>query len=362
MQNRIKVTIALGLVWLAGCGQKRADDTVLGTVPGEEESLRRAFQQRVVVPKAPAKTPETLKPGEFVWRPEAAPEGPVLVVVSLPEQRAYVYRNGIAIGVSTVSTGKKGHETPTGVFTVLEMHKVHHSNKYNNAPMPNMERLTWDGVALHAGKLPGYPASHGCVRMPLEFSALLFGASHKGVTVVISGAHSDPAHLVHPGLIAPTTPDAKQEVSISELAAGRYEWSPDRAPDGPVSLLLSSADEMIYVFRGGIEIGRSRIQVVDSETPLGAAVYTVLEGSTERKSELALGRPALRWMGVSLEDKNGKASPLDVIRRLRVNPEFAELAYNTLEPGSTVMVTDASATPATRGGTGMTVMTNEGVD
>ncbi len=74
------------------------------------------------------------------------------------------YRNGVRIAVSTCSTGKKGHETPTGVFTILEKDKDHHSSTYNNAPMPNMNRLTWSGVALHAGNLPGYPASHGCVR------------------------------------------------------------------------------------------------------------------------------------------------------------------------------------------------------
>ena len=97
----------------------------------------------------------SLKPGEFIWAPQLAPEGPITLVVSLSDQRAYVYRNGVRIGASTVSTGKKGHETPTGVFTILQKNAKHFSNKYNNAPMPYMQRLTWDGIALHAGKLPG---------------------------------------------------------------------------------------------------------------------------------------------------------------------------------------------------------------
>jgi hypothetical protein len=84
--------------------------------------------------------PARLKPGEYVWYPELSPQGPIVVVVSLPEQRAYVYRNGVIIGASTVSTGKKGHETPTGVFTILQKHEDHYSNLYANAPMPYMQR------------------------------------------------------------------------------------------------------------------------------------------------------------------------------------------------------------------------------
>ena len=118
---------------------------------------------------AQAKSPVTtkpdpafpLKPGDFIWHPERATEGPVVVIVSIPEQKAFVYRNGIRIGQSTVSTGRPGHATPTGVFTILQKDINHHSSTYNNAPMPYMERLTWDGIALHAGHLPGYPASHG---------------------------------------------------------------------------------------------------------------------------------------------------------------------------------------------------------
>lgn len=95
---------------------------------------------------APAPAPLQLLPGEYLWLPELAPKGPLLVLVSLPEQRAYVYRNGVRIGVATVSTGKKGYETPTGVFTILQKKREHYSNLYDNAPMPFMHRLTWDGL------------------------------------------------------------------------------------------------------------------------------------------------------------------------------------------------------------------------
>src|SRR5580698_5619806 len=98
----------------------------------------------------PIDTPiNQLKKGEFLWMGEAVTEGPVVMVVSITEQRGYVYRNGILIGATTVSTGRPGHLTPTGVFTVLQKQKEHRSTIYDGAPMPYMERLTWGGIALH---------------------------------------------------------------------------------------------------------------------------------------------------------------------------------------------------------------------
>ncbi|QAY80040.1 hypothetical protein ETR14_21725 [Sphingosinicella sp. BN140058] len=125
----------------------------------------------------------SLRPGKFLWAPERASAGPVEIVVSIPLQRAFVYRGGSLIGVSTVSTGKPGHRTPVGTFDILEKRREHYSNKYNNAPMPFMQRLTWDGVALHAGQIPGHPASHGCIRLPKEFARLLFGVTKVGASV-----------------------------------------------------------------------------------------------------------------------------------------------------------------------------------
>src|SRR6478735_2870735 len=149
---------------------------------------------------------EPLAPGKFVWDAKAVTAGPLLVAINLDEQMAYVYRNGQRIGRSTVSSGKKGYETPTGVFSILQKNKDHYSKKYNNAPMPNMQRLTWDGIALHAGNLPGYPASHGCVRLPLEFSKLLFGVSSTGVTVVISRSREAPSEVSGDLLVSNRSP------------------------------------------------------------------------------------------------------------------------------------------------------------
>src|ERR1043165_6334768 len=127
----------------------------------------------------------TLKPGEYVWEPERAPDGPLLIVASITEQVAYVFRNGIRIARSSVSTGRPGHRTPTGVFTILDKEVHHTSSIYKGAEMPYMERVTGGGAALHAGDLPGYPGSPGYFRLPLKFSKLLFGVTMKGATVII---------------------------------------------------------------------------------------------------------------------------------------------------------------------------------
>src|SRR5437660_3820357 len=144
-----------------------------------------------------------LKPGEYWWNPRISPEGPVVVLVSIPQQAMHVYRNGILIGRTTVSTGSKGHATPGGVFSILEKKQEHYSKKYDNAPMPNMQRLTWTGIAMHSGNLPGYPASHGCIRLPFDFSQLLFSATANGGTVVVGDGKTPVPHLAsNPGLDA----------------------------------------------------------------------------------------------------------------------------------------------------------------
>jgi hypothetical protein len=142
---------------------------------------------------------DILAPGTFDWQPELSPSGDMLVVVSLPQQQVHVYRGGVRIGRSTISSGKPGHETPTGVFPILQKQVMHRSTLYDDAPMPYMQRLTWDGVALHAGRLPGYPASHGCIRLPKEFSKLLYGVTNHDTVVIVADYDAFPADVVAPG-------------------------------------------------------------------------------------------------------------------------------------------------------------------
>ncbi|MEO6155159.1 MAG: L,D-transpeptidase family protein [Thermomonas sp.] len=162
---------------------------------------------------------DPLQPGDYSWNPERAADGQVVVVVSIPQQRAHVYRNGVRIGVSTVSTGQAGHPTPTGTFEILQKKVLNHSNLYNNAPMPYMQRLTWDGIALHAGKIPGYPASHGCIRLPLAFAKILYAETERGMLVVIADDSSHGPDVVYPGDRAPVDAYSGLPVMPSEGVA-----------------------------------------------------------------------------------------------------------------------------------------------
>ena len=147
-----------------------------------------------------------LAPGTFEWTPDVASSGPVTVVVSLPEQMAYVYRGEKRIGRSSISSGRPGYDTPPGVYEILEKDRNHRSNKYNDAPMPFMQRLTWDGVALHAGAIPGYPASHGCVRLPREFAEALFEVTERGGRVIVADETNFGEAVLHPGDRVPVDP------------------------------------------------------------------------------------------------------------------------------------------------------------
>lgn len=149
---------------------------------------------------------DALKPGAFEWLSEPAAGSRITVVVSLPQQMAHVYADGVRVARSTISSGKPGHETPTGTFPILEKRRTHLSNLYNNAPMPFMQRLTWDGIALHAGAIPGRPASHGCVRLPHAFAEKLFELTERDMVVVIADETSHSLAVAHPGDRLPVNP------------------------------------------------------------------------------------------------------------------------------------------------------------
>ena len=274
----------------------------------------------------------------------------MLVVVSLDEQLAYVYRNGIRVGIASVSTGKPGHATPTGVFKILQKDKDHRSKKYDDAPMPYAERLTWDGVALHAGGLPGYPSSHGCVHLPSEFARLLFGITEMGMTVVIAKQGSAPQDVVHPIGLAPVDAGTGAAVAVPRLSADEaYRWEPERSPSGPVSLLFSGADQRVLVFRNGVEIGRARVVVDDPAMPLGTHAYAA-----------AAGTGSDRWVGVSMpghaSDAGQRIDPA-ALKRVHVSPEFMALLQPLLEPGTALVVTDLPVLEQETTGRVMTVVT-----
>ena len=128
---------------------------------------------------------DQLKPGQYLWHDASDAEGDPRVVISISDQTAYLYRGDTLVAVSSVSTGRDGHPTPIGIFPVLAKKAMHKSKKYDDAPMPFMQRLDDFGIAMHAGNLPGYPASHGCVRLPAAFAKKLFAITRTGTEVVI---------------------------------------------------------------------------------------------------------------------------------------------------------------------------------
>lgn len=294
-----------------------------------------------------------LQPGEFTWHPERQPTGPVAVVVSIPEQRVHVYRNGVRIAVSTCSTGKPGHATPTGVFVVLQKDKNHHSSTYNDAPMPNMNRLTWSGIALHAGELPGYPASHGCVRLPMAFSTNLFTVTHIGTPVIISGATSDPWELTHPGMVLGAYAE-HEFTDIEATLAGKKapsDWTEsETAPI--VSVIASSSDRKIMLLKNSDVIAESGLTIGGSG-PLGSHVF-VLNGS----SPTAKG---MHWTGLSYNAAaGGPAQPeTQVINRVKADPSFVTAMRNEMHPGMVLILTDAPLTPDTRTGEDFVIMTHD---
>ena len=280
-----------------------------------------------------------LKPGEFIWAPHLSPDGPMVMVVSLTAQQAYVYRNGVRIGASTVSTGKKGKETPTGVFTILQKNAKHRSNLYNNAPMPYMQRLTWDGIALHAGNLPGYPASHGCVRLPMAFARGLFDETSMGMTVVVTREAPNPTRLDGGDLLAPVTAEG---ASVASAAAGQrlaaneaFRWQPELAPAGPVTIIVSSRDQRLMVLRNGKLIGRGRIQIPPGRVSGDHALQFTGFDAQQRT----------QWTYVSVpgqEQIKGRALDFSGANDLKISPEYLKRVRSVLTPGATLLITDAA--------------------
>lgn len=179
-----------------------------------------------------------------------ATKGPLKIIVSLNKQRMYVYRGQERLLTSRVSTGKRGHSTPAGVFSILEKRKWHRSNIYSGAPMPYMQRLTWSGIALHAGHVPNYPASHGCIRLPKRFARRLFQETKVGAHVIVTRDETEPQPIEHRNLLQPrplhlVTMDAQtalqQRLSFNRRAPF-YIALPERANRGKRYAALAAKD------------------------------------------------------------------------------------------------------------------------
>jgi lipoprotein-anchoring transpeptidase ErfK/SrfK len=189
---------------------------------------------------------------------DAMPKGPLQIVVSIANQHVTLYSNGARVTQSPVSTGVPGRPTPTGVFSIIQKDRYHHSNLYSNAPMPYMERITWSGVALHEGPLPGYPASHGCIRLTHEFAARLWVIARLGVRVIVARNDVAPVDFAHPRLFAPKVKPAEPPTASAEPEKHAAEMAPVKlaqaAAPGPDPQATPAGDGDL---RGTLEVRSS---------------------------------------------------------------------------------------------------------
>ena len=270
-------------------------------------------------------------------RPEKI-SGPLHIVISIKQQRLTLYANGVPVAQSPVSTGVPGHPTPQGVFSIIQKNRFHRSNIYSDAPMPFMQRITWSGVAMHEGRLPGYPASHGCIRLPAAFAQRLWGITRIGARVIIAQDDVALAEIANPRLLAlgpapkladaappsrvryatALVSDAPLKGSIDAMSDGRsgeatIEKAIDRAVQaglleaeterpgeplttglldkgepatspkdpllrpGPISIYISRKLGKLYVRKGLEPVFETPVTIGQPDQPLGTHVFTALE-------------------------------------------------------------------------------------
>src|SRR6266446_1299584 len=177
---------------------------------------------------------------------QRAAGAPIMAIVSLRSQRVTVYDAKGWVLRAPISSGQKGRETPAGIFSVIEKQAEHYSNLYDDAYMPHMQRITWSGIALHGGPLPGHPASHGCVRMPYDFARRLFGMSKLGMRVIVAPGDVAPVEIVHPALF-PTQPRAGTVAAARAAEAGEAARKADQARLAAVTASREAARAMMRV-------------------------------------------------------------------------------------------------------------------
>jgi lipoprotein-anchoring transpeptidase ErfK/SrfK len=188
--SRNIIVAAIGAALLAGCASAPKVVHAPPPAPAPVELPYRWTQGNAPQPHKDAVAlfgPLYMKPGEFKWATDVPKAGDTKVVIDTLTQLFYVYRDDKLVGVATISSGKKGRETPLGFWSVMLKKVKGYSRKYDNAPMPFMQMYDPMGIAFHAGPNPGYPASHGCVRLPLKFAEKLFGLTQVGTKVIIEG-------------------------------------------------------------------------------------------------------------------------------------------------------------------------------
>jgi lipoprotein-anchoring transpeptidase ErfK/SrfK len=210
------------------------------------------------------------------------PPGPLLITISLNKQRLTLYSNGAPIAHAPVSTGTASHPTPTGIFSVIGKERFHRSNLYSNAPMPFMQRITWSGVALHQGVLPGYPASHGCIRLPGNFAQYLFGVTRMGARVIITRDEPTPFEIAHANLFVPK-PKASEDPIEPNRPAGQVQARPVKIAesDHPATTTSLNPTQAVVALGERESEGPALKGALDAHTPdIVAPAVATAEGTT----------------------------------------------------------------------------------
>ncbi len=323
---------------------------------------------------------------------------PVMAIISLRSQRITVYDADGWILRAPVSSGQKGRETPAGIFSVIQKEAEHYSNLYDDAYMPHMQRITWSGIALHGGPLPGHAASHGCVRLPYDFAARLFDATRLGMRVIVAPGDVAPVEIAHPALLAPkpgaaalaATRAAEADEATrkadqarlaatrladveAQLAAAKAELQPNvdaaaaarealaaaEAARGaavqasreaarelePVSVFISRKTQRLYVRRAFQPVLESPVEIKDADRPIGTHLFTAM-ARTNRDTDM-------RWSVVSLDGDGGAKSALD---RIVIPQDVLDRIAGMASPRSSLIVSDEELSRETGTGTDFVVL------
>ena len=335
-------------------------------------------------------------------RPEDRPKGPLQVIISIADQRVSLFDNGTLIARSSVSTGIKGHPTPLGVFSVIGKQRWHRSNIYSAAPMPYMQRITWSGIALHAGVVPGHPASHGCIRLKNDFAARLWRLTKRGTRVIIAHDEVQPVEIANPHLFKPKAVSASLEFKAGTVAgnsmgtAAATQGSPASSAETPettrlvagpaparaaakpkkivpISVFVSRTLGRLFVRRGFSPLFDVPVKIENPEEPLGTHVFTAMEFQNEGA--------AIRWTVVSIpkefprmseaapkeREASAKQTALSVplpdkanaaLDRIEIPEDTIGRISELLTPASSLIISDDGFSRETGKGTDFIVVTH----
>ena len=241
-----------------------------------------------------ARTTPAAKPAAVV----KAPPVPLMAVISIGSQRVAIYDSTGAIMHAPISSGQSGHRTPIGVFSVIQKDRFHESNIYSGAPMPYMQRITWSGIAMHAGALPGYPASHGCIRMPDGFASKLFGMTRLGMRVVVAPHDTTPTAFSHPALPVPLmtpAPAGNEQAAVRQGAVPATTSTLVRVAEleGPASDAAPAGERLLNPLqRAQANKARSRAEAVAAVKAAKVALERAQEAGAEANAAVAELRAA----------------------------------------------------------------------